>query len=183
MKIMLGDYFIVGGFEQKSVFIKKDYSLPYYVSSKDIETKKGGFSISAGMTFVTTIMIRSIDAKNLQANPFLMVFGCLVAYFSIKWMFRGYNRTLHEVEEYQFPNEESLHLFIKEARRRNKVSLNFFIIFSLVTFISAFLYLKTNLFIFCFLTFGMFFCSALLAKYQSIKRIFVLRKIKKELIR
>ncbi|MFC3928413.1 hypothetical protein ACVR05_02100 [Streptococcus caprae] len=89
MKIKLGSYFVVGGFGQKSVFISKDYKLPYYVSTKELETKGAGLSTPAGATFAVTVLLRYIDLQNRQANLFLLVLGLLMIYFSVEWIFRG----------------------------------------------------------------------------------------------
>ncbi|MBM7643649.1 hypothetical protein [Streptococcus loxodontisalivarius] len=181
MKIKLGDYFVVGGFGQKSVFIKKDYTLPYYVGKEEVETKTS-FTIPAGMTFLATVLIRSIDTKNLQANLLLLLAGCFIIYFSIEWYFRGYNSTEYEVEEYQFKTEEDFFAFLQDSKRRNKVIMRFYLVFALILVVSAFLYFSTNLVIFLFATFVMFFCLALLTKYHPFQRMFILRKLKRELI-
>lgn len=183
MKILLKDYFVVGSFEQKSVFIKNDYQLPYYMSKKDIETKTGGMRVPVGVTFVITIMIRSIDSKNLQPNPLLLLIGFVIVYLSVERMVRKYAEQDHEVNKYYFENDTSLLQFIKENQKRNNMMLMIFIILLFFTILFGILYFLSHSFIFLLFSVLSFFCFALWSKYQIFKRMFVLYKIKKELIR
>lgn len=183
MKIKLDDYFVVGGFGQKSVFIKKDYTLPYYVSKRDVETKGTGFSIPAGMTFVVTVIIRSIDSKNLQANPMLLLIGFILVYLSVEWMVRKYAEDNHEVNAYHFPDDLAFLAFIKESQKRNSVMLVILLILGFLAILFGGLYISTNDFIFLLFSVLAFFCFSLWSKYKIFKRLYVLHKIKKELIR
>lgn len=182
MKVKLRDYHVIGAIGKRALLIHKDLKKPFYVAIEEVDAESNGWKIPAGMTFVVTVLIRSIDSKNFQASLLFLLVGFLVIFLSVEWIYRKFPHTVLEVEEYHFENM-SLEEVLMDATKRNNALMKFFIVFLLVTLIFAILYLNMHLFIFLFLSLGMFVCTALLAKYQIFKRMFVLHKIKKELIR
>ena len=183
MKINPNNYYVIGGLGQKSVFISKDYTLPYYVSQKDIEPRSGVMKIPTGVTFATTMLIRRIDSRNLAPNPIFLLIGFVLVYFTVEWVLRRYAEETHDVDLYTFPDDEALLTFVNENQKRNNTMLWILIVLFILTLLFGLLYFKTNSFLFLLFSILSFFCFTLWSKYQIFKRMFVLHKIKKELIR
>ncbi|MBM7643748.1 hypothetical protein [Streptococcus loxodontisalivarius] len=178
MKIRVGDYHVVGAIGKRGVLIHKDLKGPFYVSREEDNPEAKEVRIPAGMTFVVTIMIRAIDSKNLQASLLLLLLGFLLVFLSVKWAYRKFPNRVLEVKEYQF-DSPSLEEILNDMTKRNNALMKFLMVFLLITIIFAILYLKTNFFIFLFMSVGFFLATDLMSQYQCIQRMFVLYKLKK----
>ncbi|HEM3214258.1 hypothetical protein [Streptococcus suis] len=183
MKINTNNYFVIGGFGQKSVFISKDYTLPYYVSQKDVEVRSGVMKVPTGVTFATTMLIRRMDSRNMAPNPIFLLIGFVLVYFSVEWVLRRHAEETHDVDVYTFSDDEALLTFVNENQKRNNTMLLILIVLLIFTLLFGLLYFKINSFLFLLFSVLSFFCFALWSKNQIFKRMFVLHKIKKELIR
>lgn len=148
MKINPNNYFVIGGFGQKSVFISKDYTLPYYVSQNNIVARSGVMKVPTGVTFATTMLIRRIDSRNMTPNPIFLLIGFALVYFSVEWVLRRYAEETHDVDVYTFSDDEALLTFVNENQKRNNTMLLILIVLLIFTLLFGLLYFKINSFLF-----------------------------------